>query len=403
MKPRLWSPLVAILCACGGPIEDIEQVDPLAKEENELASSQSSFWTSNLPATIYNSGSAEQRFLTGDFNGDGRTDIFQTYRGWGSIPTCTSTGSGWSCVNFPAAIYNSGSTEQRFLTGDFNGDGRTDIFQTYRGWSSIPTCTSMGGGWSCANFPATIYNSGSAEQQFLTGDFNGDRRVDVFQTYRGWGSIPTCTSTGSGWSCANFPAAIYNSGSAEQRFLKGDFNGDGRADIFQTYRGWGSIPTCTSTGSGWSCANFPAAIYNSGSAEQQFLTGDFNGDGRTDIFQTYRGWGSIPTCTSTGSGWSCANFPAAIYNSGSAEQRFLTGDFNGDGRTDIVQVYRGWNSYPVCFSTGTDWSCSNIPAVLFNSGSEEQSFLVGDFNGDRRSDLLQTFRGWGSIPISLSL
>ena len=35
------------------------------------------------------------------------------------------------------------------------------------------------------------------------------------------------------------------------------------------------------------------------------------------------------------------------------------------GRTDIVQIFRGWSSYPVCFSTGTGWSCSDLPATKY--------------------------------------
>jgi len=330
------------------------------------------FACSNLGATLYNWGDPAQEALTGDFDGDGRTDVLQAYRKWGSLPRCLSTGAGWSCANPSATIYEAAddTDEQRFLTGRVDGDARSDVMQVYRKWGSIPTCKSTGAGWSCSNPAAAIYNSGSTEQQFLTGDFNGDSLTDVFQTYRGWGSIPVCRSTGAGWSCSNPAATIYNSGNLEQRFATGDFNGDGRTDVFQTYRGWGSIPVCTSTGAGWSCSNPAAAIYNSGSSEQQFLTGDFNGDGRTDVVQTYRGWGSIPLCLSTGAGWSCSNAPATIYNSGSREQRFVATDVNGDGRTDVVQTYRGWSSYPVCFSTGAGWSCSNIPATLYNPGVE---------------------------------
>jgi hypothetical protein len=330
------------------------------------------FSCTNPAATLYNWDDPQQEMLTGDFDGNGTTDVLQAYRKWGSLPRCLSSGGGWSCANPAATIYQHAddTDEQRFMVGRFNADNKSDVIQVFRKWGSIPLCLSTGGGWSCTNPAATIYDSGSTEQQFLAGDFNGDGMQDVFQTFRGWGSIPTCCATGSGWSCSNFPATIYNSGNLEQRFATGDFNGDGRADVIQTFRGWGSIPTCLSTGGGWSCSNNAATIYNSGSSEQQFLTGDFNGDGKTDVFQTFRGWGSIPTCTSTGSGWSCANLPATIYNSGSREQRFVAADVNGDGRTDIVQTYRGWGSYPVCFSTGSGWDCHNIPATIYNPGVE---------------------------------
>jgi VCBS repeat protein/astacin (peptidase family M12A) len=331
------------------------------------------FSCTNPGATLYDWGSPSQQFLTGDFNQDGRTDTVQTYRKWGSIPMCLSTGTGaWSCNNSAATIYEhaDNTAEQRFLVGQFTSDWRADVVQVYRKWGSIPLCAATAAaGWSCSNPAATIYNSGSPEQQFLVADVNGDYYDDVLQTYRGWGSIPACRSNGSSWSCTNSAATIYNSGSAEQRFLTADTNADGKTDVLQVFRGWGSIPVCLTSGAGWSCSNPAATIYDSGSSEQQFLTGDFNGDGRTDVFQTYRGWGSIPVCTATAAGgWSCSNLPATIYNSGSNEQRFQAADVNGDGKTDIVQTYRGWGSYPVCFSTGSGWSCGNLPATIYNPG-----------------------------------
>jgi hypothetical protein len=346
----------------------------------------------------------EQQFLAADVTGDGRADMVQTFRGWGTLPTCAATSTGgWSCTNPAATIYNAVTAEQRFMTGDFNGDGRADMIQALRGWTTIPTCLSTSsGGWSCTNPAATIYDYGSAEQRFLTGDFNGDHRTDVAQVYRGWqGNIPVCLSTGSGWSCSNPSAAVANA-SPEQRFLTGDFNADGKTDVFQVYRRWHSIPVCRSTGSGWSCVDLPATIYDWGTSEQEFLTGDFNGDGRTDMVQAYRGWGSIPTCLSTGAGWSCSNPAATMYDWGTTEQQFLTGDFNGDGKTDVVQTYRGWGSIPTCLSTGTGWSCSNPSATIYDSGSSEQRFVAADVNGDGKTDIIQVHRGWGSYPVCLS-
>ncbi|WP_437591223.1 FG-GAP-like repeat-containing protein [Sorangium sp. So ce1000] len=332
--------------------------------------SSGSFTCANPSATLYDSGNPAQQFLTGDFNGDGRADVIQAHRKWATIPRCHSTGSGWSCSNPAATIYEhpDDTAEQRFLVGRFNSDTRDDVIQVYRKSSSIPLCLSTSsGGWSCSNPAATLYDSGSPEQQFLTGDVDADGLTDVIQTYRGWTSMPVCQANGSGgWSCSNRAATIYDGYTAEQRFLVGDFNRDGKSDVIQTYRGWSSIPMCLSTGTGWSCTNPAATIYNSGSYEQQFLTGDFDADGRTDVVQTYRGWSSIPLCLSTGSGWSCSNLAATIVDSGSNEQRFVAADVNNDGRTDIIQTYRGWNNYPVCLSTASGWNCTTIPATVYD-------------------------------------
>lgn len=341
------------------------------------------WFCASLGASISDSHDTDQRFLLGDTSGDRKQEVLEVFRGWQKIPVCELTAGRWTCTDRPATIHDSGSWEQRFLTGDFDGDTRTDVFQTYRGWGSIPVCRSTGTGWACDNLPATIHNAGSSEQEFLAGDFDGDRKTDVFQTFRGWGSIPVCRSTGAGWSCANLGATIHDSGSPRQRFVTAEYNKDGRTDIYQLYAGWGSIPVCMSTGSGWSCYNLAATLHDSGSEEQQFLTGDFNGDGKTDVAQTYRGWTTIPVCYAS-LGWDCRNLPAQVENSGSAYQRFVVVDVDRDGKDDIVQTAPGWNHHRVCYSTGTGWSCS-VPRSNLPQWGEGRFFTIPAASGSRRT------------------
>ncbi len=400
---------------------------------------------SNPAAAIYGATT----YLIGDFDGDGKVDIAQVNAAWPTIPVCYSTGTGWNCNN-QAANYlggggagNSGSgvySGAQFVVGDFNGDGKADIAQVNNTWPSIPVCYSTGTGWNCYNQAANYLGGGGAgnsgsgiysDAHFVVGDFNGDGMADIAQVNDTWPSIPVCYSTGTGWNCYN-QAANYlggisagNSGSGVYsggRYLVGDFNGDGKVDVAQVNATWGSIPVCYSTGTGWNCYN-QAANYlggggagNSGSgvySGANFLVGDFNGDGKADIAQVNNTWPSIPVCYSTGTGWNCYNQAANYLGGGGAGNsgsgiyggaNFLVGDFNGDGKADFAQVNNTWPSIPVCYSTGTGWNCYNqsAGAGTGNSGSgiyKGAQFLVGDSNGDGKTDVLEISNTFSSIPV----
>jgi hypothetical protein len=163
--------------------------------------------------------------------------------------------------------------------------------------------------------------------------------------------------------------------------ITGDFAGSGDTEVAQFRDDWQTIPRCGRFGSDWSCDN-PAATYvggafgagNSGTAVYPGgtpLVGDVNGDGKDDVIQWNGAWQSLPVCFSTGSAWSCENLAADYVgglgagNSASgvyAGQTALVADVNGDGKADVVQWDPSWESLPVCFSTGRGWSCENLRA-----------------------------------------
>jgi hypothetical protein len=119
--------------------------------------------------------------LTGDFNGDGRTDIALTGgAGWKSVPVAFSNGDGtWRVTNQNVPDFGAWAAEPnvKVLTGDFNGDGRTDIALTGdAGWKSVPVAFSNGDGtWRVTNQNAPDFGAWAAEPnvKVLTGDFNG--------------------------------------------------------------------------------------------------------------------------------------------------------------------------------------------------------------------------------------
>jgi hypothetical protein len=234
---------------------------------------------------------------TGDFNGDGRTDLYcHDPMGPGSAGNtfvALSTGSGFT----GGGIWLGGWCSHggaSFGTGDFNADGRTDFYchdpmgPGSLGNTWVATSTGSGftgggiwlGGW-CSHGGAT----------FATGDFDGDGRTDVYchdpMGSGTPGNLWVATSTGgrlvprggawlSGW-CSHSGAT----------FGAGDFNGDGKTDFYchdpMGGQNFGNTWVATSTGTGFSGGH----IWLSGWCSHGgalFGLGDFNGDHRTDLF-----------------------------------------------------------------------------------------------------------------------
>ena len=119
--------------------------------------------------------------LTGDWNGDGKTDFARVYLGGVNFFVATDAGFvsyAQVAAYAPSTGYTDGSTFPIF-TGDWNGDGKTDFARVHQ--TGIHFLNSTGTGFVFSNnvvgyAPSTGFTNGSTFP-VLTGDWNGDGRV----------------------------------------------------------------------------------------------------------------------------------------------------------------------------------------------------------------------------------
>jgi hypothetical protein len=293
-----------------------------------------------------------------DFTGDGNDDAGAGYdlknarTGVYVWPT-TSTGVGAPQLKWSADGWE--ASRARWVTGDFNGDGRTDFGAFYDyldgGSNLFLWYANAAGGFDSQG----IKWSGSfrpLNARFTAGDFDGDGRTDIFAAYdNGSADLSAltwhATATGFDAPVTQWRTGPGNWNLAQSNWRAGDFNGDGRADLAASYDYRDNTANIflwySRTSGGFDAQNVK---WNGGipSGKAQFLAGDFDGDGRTDLaaaidlgsanltFRTWRG-------TATGFDAPVTQWTSGPGNWNLGQSRWAVGDYDGDGRTDLVASY----------------------------------------------------------------
>lgn len=167
----------------------------------------------------------------------------------------------------------------------------------------------------------------------------------------------------------------------------GDYNGDGLIDLCEvnntgTYIEW---TWKINDGNGNWVANAP--VYFGISETDRCVVGDFNGDGKTDIAILRSGTGGLATWYIDFS--PCEGNFEAKGSFGLPGDLPLSGDFNGDGIDDLCVYRPSTGSWYVSFSSLTGYPVFDMPlainGVLF--GAPGDMPFTGDFNGDGYTDL----------------
>jgi hypothetical protein len=192
------------------------------------------------------------------------------------------------------------------------------------------------------------------------------------------GTVSILLGNGNG----TFQAAVsYAAGNAPYAVVIRDFNGDGKPDLAVANYGYQNVSNVSILLGNGDGTFQPPVNYPAGDGPESLAAGDFNGDGKLDL--VVANWASDNVSILLGNGDGTFQ-PAVSYTVGINPAAVAVRDFNGDGSLDFAVASSG--SYMVSIVLGNG-NGTFQPSVNYAVETNPDSIAVGDFNGDGKPDL----------------
>jgi len=309
----------------------------------------------------------------GDFNNDGRLDVAVAIGTGSSIAICLGNGDGTFSVASSLAV---GTNPVGLAAGDLNGDGKIDLVANNNADGTVSVLLGKGDG-TFTN--SATYPIGNQPIDLALADLNGDGKLDITVVNGADNTVQALLGRGDG----TFFVGSYRVGANPSGITTGDFNRDGIPDL-AVANGDASITIFLGDGHGGfktlnSFPGCPSGPYYVGN----ILAADLNGDGTDDLaivcgnVEAVEGaywYVNLVQGNGNGTFTNLVTLPNEY-----SPLDMVAADVDGDGIPDLVVSS---STYVFAYSLHLN------RAYGIYSGSSLQGVSSGDFNADGRTDLL---------------
>ena len=358
-----------------------------------------------------------------DFNGDGCPDA--AAGDWEGNIFLFAGDCGGNFKHPAALVLVAGDSPAQLSVADINGDGHPDLiasgfpsaFLSSGHMLSVMLSDGLGGFQN-----AQTYRGGDSLVGFAIDDLNGDGKPDVLAVAQNEDSLYEFLNDGSGGFGAPQGRAQFSTHSSndqENYFsiggdynpLLADINADGLKDV--TYIDYAFLENTYSAAvslnlgaKGFANPVFTPITTDNTDVVSNAL-GDFHGTGQLDLLVATDpnqpggpgGTGGVYIMQNLGSGK--FGSPTAVYPRSDYATNMFAVDLNGDGKQDLI-IFRPLNStgpqLQVLLGNGNGTFGSPASYPLPVTGiSNSANIFSGDFNGDKKTDILIYVVGPGTV------
>ncbi len=314
----------------------------------------------------------------GDINGDGHLDLIATDPDETALNVVLGNGDG---TLRPAVLTPTVENPLQVLLADINGDGKLDLILSTGGLGGVSAMLGRGDG----TFLTPSVYSVSSITRLAVADLNGDGALDLVAADGNSGDTSVLLNDGRG---TFGPEQRFPVGRAANDLAVTDLDGDGHLDVIiangDDYLGTGqALTVLLGTGDG---SLGPAQAVIAGPMAAGFLaTGDFDSDGRADVAMSSLATFWLSVAFGDGQGTFRSSRSDAVDGGNNFSQPILlTGEVNGDARSDLLLLDLSNGQVSPLLGSG-DGSFVAVAPVATNFHVPP---AIRDFDGDGLMDMV---------------
>ncbi len=345
-------------------------------------------------------GDAPEGTATADLNDDGHLDVITSNRYTNDVTVLMGNGDGTfqTPMSFAAGV-----EPDAIVVGDFNGDGLLDLAVADAGLQGSGAGVSILMGNGNGTFQSPIpYSFGEDPSSIVTGHFTASGALDLAVADQGGNTISILLGDGKGGFVVESTIKLVGNAGGPAFLIAADL-GNGETDLAVANYATDNVSVLMGDGQGHFTVSPPIALGNDTQEHPSaIVAGKFSGGNAIDLAITItntNGPDFVTILDATGEGQFAAGATIPL-GTDAAPSSITTGYYFGVSSLDLAIAESGADQ--VVLLQGDGAGGFNLPtAISIATQGAPITVTTGDFTGNGKSDLAIAFQGPDSVAIEL--